>query len=42
MASLDHQETYTIHEVAQRSRLSIPALRYYEEIGFVPDMSSGH
>lgn len=44
--SLEHQETYTIHEVAQRSGLSIPTLRYYEEIGLVPDVSretsSGH
>jgi DNA-binding transcriptional MerR regulator len=45
-SSLEHQETYTIHEVAQRSGLSIPTLRYYEEIGLVPDVwrdtSSGH
>src|SRR5690242_6704108 len=45
-SSLSHQETYTIHEVAQRSGLSIPTLRYYEEIGLVPDVwrdtSSGH
>ncbi|WP_255553288.1 MerR family transcriptional regulator [Ktedonobacter sp. SOSP1-52] len=46
MSSVQHQETYTIHEVAQRSGLSIPTLRYYEEIGLVPDVgrdtSSGH
>ncbi|GCE07487.1 MerR family transcriptional regulator [Dictyobacter aurantiacus] len=46
MTSLQQQETYTIHEVAQRSGLSIPTLRYYEEIGLVPavqrDASSGH
>lgn len=45
-STLPHQETYTIHEVAQRSGLSIPTLRYYEEIGLVPDVwrdpSSGH
>jgi DNA-binding transcriptional MerR regulator len=45
-SSHTHQETYTIHEVAQRSGLSIPTLRYYEEIGLVPDVwrdtSSGH
>src|SRR6185437_14912176 len=45
-SSLPHQETYTIHEVAQRSGLSIPTLRYYEEIGLVPDVwrdpNSGH
>ncbi|WP_201375902.1 MerR family transcriptional regulator [Ktedonobacter robiniae] len=45
-SSIGHQETYTIHEVAQRSGLSIPTLRYYEEIGLVPDVgrdtSSGH
>ncbi|HZR38646.1 MAG TPA: MerR family transcriptional regulator [Ktedonobacteraceae bacterium] len=45
-SSFEHQETYTIHEVAQRSGLSIPTLRYYEEIGLVPDVwrdpSSGH
>ncbi|WP_201393894.1 MerR family transcriptional regulator [Ktedonobacter sp. SOSP1-85] len=45
-SSIRHQETYTIHEVAQRSGLSIPTLRYYEEIGLVPDVgrdtSSGH
>ena len=45
-SSIEHQETYTIHEVAQRSGLSIPTLRYYEEIGLVPDVgrdtSSGH
>ncbi|GHO88072.1 MerR family transcriptional regulator [Dictyobacter formicarum] len=45
-SSIQPQETYTIHEVAQRSGLSIPTLRYYEEIGLVPDVwrdpSSGH
>ena len=45
-SSIQLQETYTIHEVAQRSGLSIPTLRYYEEIGLVPDVwrdtSSGH
>jgi DNA-binding transcriptional MerR regulator len=45
-STLPHQETYTIHEVAQRSGLSIPTLRYYEEIGLVPDVwrdpGSGH
>lgn len=45
-STLPHQESYTIHEVAQRSGLSIPTLRYYEEIGLVPDVgrdpSSGH
>lgn len=45
-SSIQHQETYTIHEVSQRTGLSIPTLRYYEEIGLVPDVrrdtSSGH
>jgi DNA-binding transcriptional MerR regulator len=45
-STLPRQATYTIHEVAQRSGLSIPTLRYYEEIGLVPDVerdtSSGH
>ncbi|WP_220197458.1 MerR family transcriptional regulator [Ktedonospora formicarum] len=45
-SSLPQQKTYTIHEVAQRTGLSIPTLRYYEEIGLVPhvwrDSSSGH
>lgn len=45
-STLPHQETYTIHEVAQRSGLNIPTLRYYEEIGLVPDVwrdpGSGH
>ncbi|MCP2167618.1 MerR family transcriptional regulator [Goodfellowiella coeruleoviolacea] len=37
---------FTIHEVSQRSGLSEPTLRYYEEIGLVGpvdrDESSGH
>ena len=45
-STLPHSETYTIHEVAQRTGLSIPTLRYYEEIGLVPgverDPSSSH
>jgi DNA-binding transcriptional MerR regulator len=45
-SSLPRQETYTIHEVAQKCGLSIPTLRYYEEIGLVSDVwrdpSSGH
>ena len=45
-SSIEQQETYTIHEVAQRSGLSIPTLRYYEEIGLVlgvwRETSSGH
>jgi DNA-binding transcriptional MerR regulator len=45
-SSLEHQKTYTIHEVAHRSGLSIPTLRYYEEIELVSDVwrdpSSGH
>ncbi len=36
----------TIHEVSQRSRLSEPTLRYYEEVGLIGpiarDESSGH
>ena len=45
-SSIQHPEAYTIHEVAQRTGLSIPTLRYYEEIGLVPavqrDTNSGH
>jgi DNA-binding transcriptional MerR regulator len=39
-------ETYSIQEVSRLSGLSIPTLRYYEEIGLIPavprDKSSGH
>ena len=45
-APLQQQATYTIQEVATRSGLSIPTLRYYEDMGLVPavprDQSSGH
>jgi DNA-binding transcriptional MerR regulator len=40
------QKTYAIQEVSNRSGLSIPTLRYYEEMGLIPvvprDKSSGH
>jgi len=42
----DSVTTYTIQEVSKRSGLSIPTLRYYEEMGLIPlvsrDSSSGH
>lgn len=41
-----NQIAYTIQEVARRSGLSIPTLRYYEAMGLLPavprDPSSGH
>jgi DNA-binding transcriptional MerR regulator len=37
---------YSIQEVSKRSGLSVPTLRYYEEVGLIPvvarDKSSGH
>jgi DNA-binding transcriptional MerR regulator len=44
--SMQSQPMYSIHEVADRSGLSIPTIRYYEDMGLVPgvqrDASSRH
>jgi len=36
MKDLQPEEVYTIQEVSKRTGLSIPTLRYYEEIGLIP------